>query len=224
MILGLPHLGPAFSHISPGRVFAPGQLPVNPMSDPLLIVLLCALAYMAGSVLFALEICKLWKLPDPRALGSGNPGATNVYRNGGWLPATLTLVLDAAKGFIPVWLAHAAGLSILAQAMVALCAVTGHMVPVFYHFKGGKGVATALGSGLALAPITTLLMAAIWLLVLWRWRISALASVIAIVSGPLISALIEPRTLPLFGLLAILIVVRHRNNLIRLAQGRESRF
>ncbi len=224
MILGLPHLGPAFSHISPGRVFAPGQLPVNPMSDPLLIVLLCALAYLAGSVLFALEICKLWKLPDPRALGSGNPGATNVYRNGGWLPATLTLALDAAKGFIPVWIAHAAGLSILAQAMVALCAVTGHMVPVFYRFQGGKGVATALGSGLALAPITTLLMAAIWLLVMWRWRISALASVIAIVSGPLISALIEPRTLPLFGLLAILIVVRHRNNLIRLAQGRESKF
>ncbi|MDX1598802.1 MAG: glycerol-3-phosphate 1-O-acyltransferase PlsY [Marinobacter sp.] len=197
---------------------------MNSMSDPVLIVLLCALAYLVGSVLFAVEICKLWKLPDPRALGSGNPGATNVYRNGGWVPAALTLALDAAKGFVPVWLAHAAGLSILAQAMVALCAVTGHMVPVFYRFKGGKGVATALGSGLALAPLTTVLMAAIWALVLWRWRISALASIIAIVSGPLISALIDPKTLPLFGLLAILIVVRHRNNLIRLAQGREAKF
>lgn len=217
-------MGPAFSHKFTGRVFAPEQLPVNSMSDPVLIVLLCALAYLVGSVLFAVEICKLWKLPDPRALGSGNPGATNVYRNGGWVPAALTLALDAAKGFVPVWLAHAAGLSILAQAMVALCAVTGHMVPVFYRFKGGKGVATALGSGLALAPLTTVLMAAIWALVLWRWRISALASIIAIVSGPLISALIDPKTLPLFGLLAILIVVRHRNNLIRLAQGREAKF
>ena len=87
-----------------------------------------------------------------------------------------------------------------------------------------QGVATALGAGLALAPATTLLLAAIWALVMWRWKISALASIVAIVSGPIISALIEPDTLPLFGLLAILIVVRHRNNLIRMAQGREPGF
>ncbi|MEA1079705.1 glycerol-3-phosphate 1-O-acyltransferase PlsY [Marinobacter qingdaonensis] len=195
---------------------------MNLPSDPVLTVLLCAAAYLAGSVLFALPVCRLWGLPDPRAQGSGNPGATNVYRTGGWLPAVATLVLDAAKGWLPVWLAHVSGLSVMAQAMVALCAVTGHMVPVFYRFKGGKGVATALGAGLALAPVTTLVMAAIWALVMWRWRISALASLVAIVSGPIISALIEPNTLPLFGLLAILIVVRHRNNLIRLAQGREA--
>lgn len=191
-------------------------------SDPVLTVLLCAAAYLAGSMLFALPVCRVWRLPDPRAQGSGNPGATNVYRTGGWAPALATLVLDAAKGWLPVWLAHEAGLSVLAQAMVALCAVTGHMIPLYYRFKGGKGVATALGAGLALAPITTSLMAAIWLLVIWRWRISALASLIAIVSGPIISALIEPDTLALFGLLALLIVVRHRNNLIRLAQGREA--
>ncbi|MCS5562889.1 glycerol-3-phosphate 1-O-acyltransferase PlsY [Marinobacter sp.] len=195
---------------------------MNLPNDPVLTVLLCAAAYLAGSVLFALPVCRLWGLPDPRAQGSGNPGATNVYRTGGWLPAVATLVLDAAKGWLPVWLAHVSGLSVMAQAMVALCAVTGHMVPVFYRFKGGKGVATALGAGLALAPVTTLVMAAIWALVMWRWRISALASLVAIVSGPIISALIEPNTLPLFGLLAILIVVRHRNNLIRLAQGREA--
>jgi len=194
------------------------------ISDPVMIVLLCFLAYMAGSVLFALPICRIWHLPDPRALGSGNPGATNVYRNGGWAPALLTLALDAAKGGIPVWLAGAAELSILAQAMVALCAVTGHMIPVFYRFKGGKGVATALGAGLALAPLTTLLLTAIWAMVMWRWRISALASIVAIVSGPLLSAILEPDTLPLFGLLALLIVVRHRNNLIRMAQGREPGF
>jgi glycerol-3-phosphate acyltransferase PlsY len=133
----------------------------------------------------------------------------------------MTLALDAAKGWLPVWFAYNAGLSALAQAMVALFAVTGHMIPAFYRFKGGKGVATALGAGLALAPITTAVMAAIWLLILWRWRISALASVITVVSGPVISAFIEPENLPLFGLLALLVVVRHRNNLIRLAQGRE---
>ncbi|HTN35037.1 MAG TPA: glycerol-3-phosphate 1-O-acyltransferase PlsY [Marinobacter sp.] len=195
---------------------------MNLPSDPIVIVLLCAAAYIFGSVLFAVPVCRLWKLPDPRALGSGNPGATNVYRTGGWPPAAATLALDAAKGWLPVWLAHTSGYSIMVQAMVALFAVTGHMIPVFYRFKGGKGVATALGAGLALAPLSTLLMAAIWLIVIWRWRISALASLIAIISGPIISAVIEPDTLPLFGLLALLIIVRHRNNLIRLAQGRET--
>jgi len=194
------------------------------ISDPVLIVLLCTLAYLAGSVLFALPVCRVWGLPDPRAQGSGNPGATNVYRTGGWAPAAITLVLDAAKGGFVVWLAGIAGLSILAQAMVALCAVTGHMIPVFYRFKGGKGVATALGAGLALAPLTTLMMSAVWALVMWRWRISALASIIAILSGPLLSATLEPETLSLFGLLALLIVVRHRDNLIRMAQGREPGF
>lgn len=194
------------------------------LPDPILTVLLCTLAYLAGSVLFALPVSRWWGLPDPRALGSGNPGATNVFRNGGKLPAAITLCLDAAKGGIPVWLAHAAGLSILAQAIVALCAVTGHMVPVFYRFRGGKGVATALGAGLALAPLTTLLMATAWGLVMWRWRMSALASLVAILLGPPTSAILEPDTLPLFGLLALLIVVRHRDNLVRLAQGRESRF
>lgn len=191
-------------------------------SNPILIVLLCFAAYLAGSVLFAVPVCRSWKLPDPRALGSGNPGATNVYRAGGWQPAAITLALDAFKGWLPVWLAHLADLSILVQAMVALCAVTGHMIPVFFRFKGGKGVATALGAGLALAPLTTLIMAALWLVIMWRWRVSALASLIAIISGPVISALLEPETLPMFGLLALLIVVRHRNNLIRLAQGRET--
>ena len=160
-------------------------------SNPLLTVLLCASAYLAGSVLFAVVVCRYWRLPDPRALGSGNPGATNVYRVGGWQPAALTLALDAFKGWLPVWLAQLADLSILVQAIVALCAVTGHMIPAFFRFKGGKGVATALGAGLALAPLTTLIMAAIWLVIMWRWRISALASLAAIISGPVISALLE---------------------------------
>ena len=191
-------------------------------SQPVAIVLLCASAYLAGSVLFAIPVCRLWKLPDPRALGSGNPGATNVYRAGGWQPALATLMLDAFKGWLPVWLGQSLGMSILVQAMIALCAVTGHMIPAFYRFKGGKGVATALGAGLALAPLTTAIMAGLWLGVMWRWRISAAASLVAITSGPVISALLEPETLPLFGLLTLLIVVRHRNNLIRLAQGRET--
>ncbi|MDX1757634.1 MAG: glycerol-3-phosphate 1-O-acyltransferase PlsY [Marinobacter sp.] len=194
------------------------------LNEPVLTMLLCLLAYLAGSVLFALMVCRLWRLPDPRAQGSGNPGATNVYRTGGWPPALATLLLDGLKGWFPVWLAGLAGLSVFSQAMVALCAVTGHMIPVFFRFQGGKGVATALGGGLALAPLTTVIISTIWGLVMWRWRISALASIIALGCGPLIAAVLEPDTLPLFGLLALLIIVRHRNNLIRLAQGRESKF
>jgi glycerol-3-phosphate acyltransferase PlsY len=197
---------------------------MDSISQPILLIVLCGFAYAVGSILFAIPVCRLSGLTDPRALGSRNPGATNVYRSGGPLPAGLTLLLDALKGAVPVWLAGHYGFSVFAQAMVALCAVTGHMVPVWYRFQGGKGVATALGSGLVLAPLTTTLLALIWLVIIWRWRISALASVIAIGSGPVISALFEPETLPLFGLLAIVIVIRHRNNLIRLAQGRESRF
>lgn len=190
--------------------------------EPLFLVVLCFAAYAAGSVLFAMPVCRLWRLPDPRAQGSGNPGATNVFRTGGWPPAALTLALDAGKGWLPVWLAQQFHYSIYIQAVVALCAITGHMVPVFYRFQGGKGVATALGAGLAMAPATTLILAGIWGVAMWRWRISALASVLAVVAGPVVSAVIEPSTLPLFGLLAILIVVRHRNNLIRLAQNRET--
>ena len=194
------------------------------VSAPVLTVMLCAAAYLGGSVLFAIPVSQAWKLPDPRAQGSTNPGATNVFRSGGWGPATLTLVLDAGKGWLPVWAAQQLGLSTTVQAAVALCAVTGHMIPAFYRFKGGKGVATALGAGLALAHITTLLMAAVWLLVMWRWRISAIASLVALLSGPFLSAFIQPHTLPVFSLLALLVLVRHRNNLIRLAQGRETRF
>lgn len=191
---------------------------------PAFTVALCIAAYLFGSVLFALPVSRAFGLPDPRTLGSGNPGATNVYRSGGWAPAALTLALDAFKGWLPVWLAHLLGLSVIVQALVALSAVTGHMIPLFHRFQGGKGVATALGAGLALAPLTTSLMALLWLLVMWRKRISSLASVVAALSGPLLSAFLEPDTLPLFGLLALLIIVRHRSNLIRLAQGRESRF
>ena len=194
------------------------------MTDALLLVLLGMAAYLAGSVLFAPIVCRLWRLPDPRALGSGNPGATNVYRAGGWLPALVTLLLDAGKGWLPVWISAQLGQPIMAQVMIALCAVTGHMVPLFFRFQGGKGVATALGAGLALAPATTLFMAVIWLSIMGYWRISALASVTAAVFAPLISALLEPEALPLFALMALLIAVRHRSNLIRLAQGRELGF
>lgn len=193
------------------------------MPDSALTIFACVVAYLLGSVLFAPLVCRIWRLPDPRALGSGNPGATNVYRAGGWAPAAATLILDALKGAAAVWVGQAFGLGPVPLAIVALCAVTGHMLPLFARFHGGKGVATALGTGLALAPMTTLLLAAIWSLIMWRWHISSIASITAAVAGPIICIFLEPQALPLFGLLTLLILVRHRENLIRLAQHREPR-
>ncbi|BES69791.1 glycerol-3-phosphate 1-O-acyltransferase PlsY [Marinobacter nanhaiticus D15-8W] len=193
------------------------------MPDSALTILACFVAYLLGSILFAPLVSRFWGLPDPRALGSGNPGATNVYRAGGWAPAAATLALDALKGAAAVWIGQTLSLGPMAMAIVALCAVTGHMLPLFARFQGGKGVATAFGTGLALAPLTTLLLAAIWALVMKRWHISSMASISAAVAGPIICVFLEPEALPLFGLLTLLILVRHRDNLIRLAQRREHR-
>ena len=186
-------------------------------------LLLCLGAYMLGSVLMAPLVCRLFRLPDPRRQGSGNPGATNVYRLGGRWPALLTLVLDAAKGAVPVILAGIMGLPLVWGAIVAMCAIAGHMLPVFSRFRGGKGVATALGACLVLAPLSTLVLATLWLLIFWCWRISSLASVITALAAPLVSAWLEPHTLTIFLLIATLILIRHRTNLLRLWRGSERR-
>ncbi len=186
-------------------------------------LLLCLGAYLLGSVLTAPLVCRLFRLPDPRREGSGNPGATNVYRLGGRWPALLTLFLDAAKGAVPVMVAAVLGFPLAWAAVVAMCAIAGHMLPVFSRFRGGKGVATALGACLIIAPLSTLVLTTAWLLIFWRWRISSLASVITALAAPAISAWLEPHTLMIFVLIAVLILVRHRANLLRLWQGRERR-
>lgn len=193
------------------------------MNHPLVLALLCVGAYLLGSVITAPAVCRLFALPDPRLHGSGNPGATNVYRLGGAAPAIVTLILDAAKGALPVGLAHSLGVTPLWQAIVGLCAITGHMLPLFAGFHGGKGVATAFGAGLALAPATMGVLALVWLLLVWRTRISAVGSIVAALLAPIVSALLDPDSLLLFVLMTLLILVRHRDNLIRLWQHRENK-
>ena len=194
------------------------------LSDPAITVLLCMAAYLGGSVLFALPVCRLWALPDPRAQGSGNPGATNVYRTGGWLPALITLALDAAKGWLPVWLAYNAGLSPLVQAIVALCAVTGHMVPVFYRFKGGKGVATNAGVAFGLAWEVGAAYALVWIAVLVIVRISSVAGMSAVVAATVAAALLGlDQFVPVLIFIALLIIWLHRANVSRLLKGEEPR-
>lgn len=147
-----------------------------------------AVSYLIGSLSFAVIVSKYYGMDDPRTYGSGNPGATNVLRSGK-KAAALTLLGDAAKGLVAVLLARVLqeplGLSDSAIAAVALAALVGHMWPVFFGFKGGKGVATALGVLLALSPATALVCALIWLVMAFGFKVSSLAALVATTAAPL---------------------------------------
>ena len=190
------------------------------------------LAYAMGSVSFAVLISRVMKLPDPREYGSGNPGATNVLRSGNRTAAILTLLADALKGFIPVLLARLLGAPLSWHdesngiiACVGLAAFIGHLWPIFFRFKGGKGVATALGVLLAFNPILGLACIATWLIVAFFFRYSSLAAIISAVFAPFYQTLIwgpGPETLVLI-VMSGLLIWRHGSNINKLIKGTESR-
>lgn len=195
---------------------------------PALIIALAA--YLIGSLSFAVIVAKLMGLPDPRSFGSGNPGATNMLRTGKKTAALLTLLGDLAKGWLAVWLAAKFGaefgVQILAMHAAALAVFLGHLYPVFFGFKGGKGVATALGVLLALNVWVGLSALAIWLAVFAITRLSSLSALIASSSAPLLGAYFTGdrlTTLVLFIITALLLW-RHRGNIQRLISGEEGRF
>lgn len=186
-------------------------------------------AYLIGSLSFAIIVSKLFGLADPRSFGSKNPGATNVLRTGRKLAAALTLLGDAAKGWLAVYLAirlgPAYGVGENGIALVALAVFVGHVYPLFFRFQGGKGVATALGILLALNHWLGLAVLATWLLATWMWRTSSLSALIAAGFAPLYGV-------ALFGftgyslaiaLLSLLLVWRHQGNIRNLLSGRETR-
>lgn len=183
------------------------------------------LAYLLGSLSSAIILCKLAGLPDPRTQGSGNPGATNVLRFGGKKLAALTLLGDLLKGLVPVLLVRALDASDLALALVALAAFLGHLYPVFFHFKGGKGVATAFGVLLGLAWPVALAAAITWLVMALLFRFSSLAALTASVLTPAYMWWLEPNRPFLVAtvLMSILLFWRHRSNIRNLLQGTESR-
>ena len=185
--------------------------------------LLIILAYGIGSISGAISVCRFFSLADPRASGSQNPGATNVYRIGGTTPAIITLIIDSVKGAIPVYLAVISELPALAQGIIALAAITGHMFPVFYQFKGGKGVATTLGAGLVLSPVTTLIITACWVAVARKVRISSVASLTAALIAPLTAYLLDPSYTLVYGILSVMIVFRHKDNITGLLTHNEKR-
>jgi len=204
------------------------------MTSLLLGLAILLLSYLIGSIPFAVVVSRLMGLQDPRRFGSKNPGATNVLRGGNKMAAGLTLLGDAAKGTLAVWLAR---MLVDAQALpptiVAISAVAvflGHLFPVFLRFKGGKGVATALGVLLALSFWLGLATAATWLIVAYATRYSSLAAIMAAVFAPVYhlfgSGVVWARspavTLALV-VIAALLIARHGANVQRLLKGKESR-
>lgn len=186
---------------------------------PLLIIF----AYLIASISMAIIICKILDLPDPRTQGSNNPGATNVLRIGGKKAAAATLIGDGLKGFIPVALGQYLGIGDQDLALIALSAFLGHVYPIFFGFKGGKGVATFIGSLLALNYFAGLAFIATWLFVAKVLKISSLSALIATFLTPLFFYLItkELGATYILILICIWIFYTHRSNIKRMLSGEE---
>lgn len=189
----------------------------------LTILIMMFAAYLCGSLSSAVIVSKLFRLPDPRQHGSGNPGATNVLRLGGKFPAFLVLFFDILKGTIPVWGSYFLEIEPLWLGVIAICACLGHIFPLFFSFKGGKAVATALGAMMPIGLDLSGLLIASWLLVVAITGYSSLAAIITVSLAPVFTWFIKPLyTLPVL-MLSLLIIFRHRENIIRLWKGTESK-
>ena len=184
-------------------------------------------AYLIGSISFGILISKCFGLADPRTVGSGNPGATNVLRSGKKSAALLTLLGDALKGWLPVWLALQNNMLMWVVSSVGLAVFLGHLYPIYFKFKGGKGVATALGVIFAISPFLGLAAIVTWLVVFAFSRYASLASIIAALLVPVHSYYYLRPYKDYFMLLiimSVLLIWRHRSNIQKLLNGTESGF
>jgi glycerol-3-phosphate acyltransferase PlsY len=189
-------------------------------------LLICAvLGYLLGSVPFAVIVSRAFRLADPRSFGSGNPGATNVLRSGSKKAAMLTLLGDAAKGWLAMFVAARVGAGDTAIAVAGLAAFLGHVFPFTLKFRGGKGVATALGVLLGFSAALAGITAAIWLSVVLITRYSSLAALAAAAAAPVLTAWLLGRTETtiLVGAMCGVLILRHRGNIRKLLAGTESR-
>jgi glycerol-3-phosphate acyltransferase PlsY len=190
-------------------------------------------AYLIGSVSFAVIVSRAFRLPDPRTYGSGNPGATNVLRTGRKLAALLTLVGDGGKGWLAVFVAarYAGdyGVDAIGVSACAVAVFLGHLFPVFFGFRGGKGVSTAAGILLAIHPWLGLVTFATWIIIAIFFRYSSLAAIVSAVFAPVYAFFMTllgfelGSTLPAVIVLAALLVWRHKTNIRNLGAGKERR-
>ena len=180
-------------------------------------------SYLVGSISSAVIICKALGVPDPRTQGSKNPGATNVLRLGGKKIAAFVLFFDGLKGAVPVFIGEYYGFGLIALTLTALCAFLGHIFPVFFRFRGGKGVATYLGGFIAVNLLAGLIFSLIWLLVAKVLKISSLAALIATALSPFYFYLItgDLKSTLIIGLISLFIFYTHRGNIKRLINKEE---
>lgn len=183
-------------------------------------------AYLIGSISFGIIFSKLFDLPDPRTVGSGNIGATNIARSGKKLPAILTLLGDALKGWLPVWVALQSNMLMWVVASIGLAVFFGHLYPIYHKFKGGKGVATALGVMLAVSPMLGLACLLTWALVFAISRLSSLSAIVAAALSPVFAWLLLPykNYVLMVLVMAVMLVWRHKSNIQKLLAGTEKGF
>lgn len=191
----------------------------------MLSTVLMIIAYLFGSISTAVIVCRLMGLPDPRTVGSHNPGATNVLRHGGKKAGAYTLAGDAIKGVIPLLLARLFSDEPQLLALVAGAALFGHMFPVFFGFKGGKGVATAFGVLLGCNWMIALAVLAIWLTIAFGFKLSSLAAIVAALGLPLVTWALDGRApyMLLSGFISVLLLIRHHSNIRNLLTGKEDK-
>ena len=182
-------------------------------------------AYLLGSISSAIVVCRLMGLPDPRTQGSQNPGATNVLRIGGKKAAAITLIGDWLKGLLPVAAGHLLGFEPLILGLAGLAAFAGHLYPLFFGFKGGKGVATALGFQFGLSLAIGASVAGIWLFVAYVLNISSLAALVAMALAPAVVWFFwpEPSLVVIQIIISLVLFWRHRSNIRNLISGEEGK-
>lgn len=186
-----------------------------------LTILIFALAYLVGSISSAILVCRIIGAGDPRQQGSKNPGATNVLRIAGKIPAACVLIFDILKGTIMVWGAYFLGLNPVDLGLVAIFVCLGHSFPLYFGFSGGKGVATAFGALMPIGLNLAFILVGIWLAVLFSTGYSSLAAVVAVGLAPFITWFIKAEYALPVAMLSALIIYRHKANLSRLIKGEE---
>lgn len=189
----------------------------------LLVLIMLIVAYLLGSLSGARIVSKIMQLPNPSDYGSHNPGATNMLRVNGKFPAFCVLIFDMLKGLLPVYFSYRLGITPFYLGIVAIAACLGHIYPCFFHFRGGKGVATALGSLIMIGVDFTSLFIATWLISVLLTGYASIGAIISFLFAPLFVWFIRPDLTMPVAMLSCLIIIKHSSNIARLCKGQESK-